>query len=105
MLSFEYKTLGPSSALGDFNGDHVLDIAVMLSKLYQLKIFFGTGNGTFKSTSVSTRLKEMSGHMKVIDLNKDGHLNVIIIWKWRWNILRSNRALDWLRYSSHSVKY
>lgn len=73
-----------SLAVGDFNEDGNLDIAVayiaIADTLHQgaMTIFTGNGDGTF--TIGTTYATDNNPHgIKAVDVNKDGHLDIIIV--------------------------
>jgi len=52
--SYEVGSRPRSIAMGDFNGDGYLDIAVANKYSYDVYIFFNEGNGTFNSANIYT---------------------------------------------------
>jgi hypothetical protein len=73
-------TLGPSAlAVGDFNGDGKIDLAVTEYGLASsaLAIFLGKGDGTFVAGSVYTAVSLPYG-ITVADFNGDGHLDLAV---------------------------
>jgi hypothetical protein len=71
---------GPSSiAVGDFNNDSQLDIAVANSNTNNIGIFLGLGNGTFAvMTTFSTGISSNPSSVTVGDLNKDNQLDLVV---------------------------
>jgi dienelactone hydrolase len=63
-------------AIGDFNGDGQLDLAVALCTVSKVGLFFGSGDGTF---AAGPELETGSGPWKVAagDFNGDGKLDLI----------------------------
>jgi len=67
-------------AVGDFNGDHKLDLAVVEyggTGHSALGIFLGDGQGNFKN-SATYELGIESNSLAVADFNGDGHLDVAV---------------------------
>jgi hypothetical protein len=67
------NSVGVVAAIGDFNGDGKLDLAV--PELRQVDIFLGNGDGTFK-TYVPYSVSCQNGPVVAADLNGDGHLDL-----------------------------
>lgn len=70
---------GPCSiALGDFNRDHFIDIAVANQQAHNIQIFLGYGNGSFsKVRTYSTGLQSILRSITVGDVNNDSILDLI----------------------------
>jgi flagellin-like hook-associated protein FlgL len=67
-----------SVALGDLNGDGILDIVTADSDEYATSVFLGNGNGSFKArSSFSTGPTPLS--VKLGDLNGDGALDIVTV--------------------------
>ena len=63
---------------GDFNGDGVLDLAVLENGTNAIKIFLGDGNGGYQAgTDVSTTVNAPQS-MAVGDFNQDGFLDLVV---------------------------
>ncbi len=72
------ETSSLSAALGDFNGDGQLDIAVANFGLATVSIFLGGGNGTFQAAgSYSAGLEPRV--VASADFNGDGVLDLIVV--------------------------
>jgi hypothetical protein len=72
--------IGPSSlALGDFNSDHRLDIAVVNTWSRNIGILFGCGNGTFANVTInSTGIGSDPSSIAAGDLNNDNHVDLVV---------------------------
>jgi hypothetical protein len=70
----------PSSiAVGDFNDDHHLDIAVVNTASDTIGIFLGYGNGRFANMTIySIGISSVPVAIAVDDLNKDNHLDLVV---------------------------
>src|SRR6185503_13124697 len=69
---------GPGSiALGDFNGDEKLDLAVSNYYSRNVSILLGNGNGTFGTVTTLSSLG--GGTIAVGDFNGDGKLDFAVI--------------------------
>ena len=60
--------------MGDFNGDHKLDLAFSIGGM--IYVGLGNGNGTFKSY-VPYGSDHNAGAMAVGDFNRDGILDIV----------------------------
>jgi hypothetical protein len=70
----------PSSiAIGDFNDDHHLDIAVVNTASDNIGILLGYGDGRFVNVAIySTGISSVPVAIAVDDLNKDNHLDLVV---------------------------
>jgi hypothetical protein len=66
------------AALGDFNGDGIMDIAVSDSSGMGVDILLGNGNGTFRVAGSSIPLPDYVGSIYVTDLNLDGKQDLVV---------------------------
>jgi hypothetical protein len=69
----------PTVTLGDFNGDHKIDIAVNLpgdNVLGQEVVLLGNGDGTFQAGKTTTGVP--AGSVVAGDFNSDGKLDLVI---------------------------
>lgn len=64
-------------AIGDFNRDGKLDVAVGTQAPPALKILFGNGDGSFKPTNTSYKLGNTPADIKIGDFNGDGKIDVV----------------------------
>src|ERR1700686_4746463 len=47
-VNYTVGTLPFANAVGDFNGDHILDVAVVNENTNNVSVLFGNGDGTFQ---------------------------------------------------------
>jgi hypothetical protein len=64
-------------AVGDFNGDRKLDLAVVNSNTYHISVLLGNGDGTFRS-SVNYAVGSTPLGIATADLNHDGKLDLVV---------------------------
>jgi predicted nucleotidyltransferase len=68
-----------SVALGDFNNDSCLDIAICNIRLNNVGILFGNGNGTFSyQTIYETSNGAEQASVAVADFDNDGRLDIVV---------------------------
>jgi hypothetical protein len=67
-----------SIALGDFNGDGVLDLAVTNAGDNTLTILLGKGDGTFTTTASSPQTGDDPSFVTVGDFNRDGKADLAV---------------------------
>ena len=67
-----------SIALGDFNGDGILDMAVANSGDNTLTILLGKGDGTFTTTASSPQTGTYPSFVTVGDFNRDGKADLAV---------------------------
>jgi len=75
--------LAPESmTVGDFNEDGILDVIVMRPAVSALNLMFGYADGSFGNTTKLILLSDVDGFLRCLitlaDLNKDGHLDVVV---------------------------
>jgi len=70
---------GPGNiAVGDFNGDGVLDLAVVCGRNNTLTILLGKGDGTFKSAGSPIQMEWGPMAIATADFNGDGKLDLAV---------------------------
>jgi Bacterial Ig-like domain (group 3)/FG-GAP-like repeat len=60
-------------AMGDFNGDGILDIVVTDHKQKDVTIFIGNGDGTFKAGAIAENTQTPANDIVVADFDGDGN--------------------------------
>ena len=70
-VNYTVGTLPFANAVADFNGDHILDIAVVNYKSNNVSVLFGKGDGTFEPAVNYATGTEPSA-ITALDLNNDG---------------------------------
>jgi hypothetical protein len=74
-----YDSLLYSLAVGDFNDDNHLDIAIANYDIDNIGIFLGYGNGSFQSQNTyTTGYSSNPSSIAVADLNDDNHLDIVV---------------------------
>ena len=77
--STEYDSIPQTLAVGDFNNDNQLDIAVANYGTNNIGIFFGYGNGTFANQiTYATTLYSNPSSISLNDLNNDNQLDIVV---------------------------
>lgn len=66
-------------AVGDFNGDHHLDLAVARSDTADVSILLGDGTGSLTSTAMSYPVTSNPTAMTTADFNHDGHADLAVV--------------------------
>jgi hypothetical protein len=75
--STQFANFSRSVTIGDFNGDGILDIAV-ISKSNAISTFLGNGDGTFSPVVVSTLTGSYPYQIVTGDFNQDGKLDLLV---------------------------
>ncbi|HLJ98140.1 MAG TPA: VCBS repeat-containing protein [Gemmataceae bacterium] len=73
-----YANLPSSVAVGDFNGDGILDLAVVGGQGPTVSILFGNGDGTFQDPH-RVPTGTYPGYVVAADLNGDGRLDLAML--------------------------
>jgi FG-GAP-like repeat/Cep192 domain 4/Abnormal spindle-like microcephaly-assoc'd, ASPM-SPD-2-Hydin len=68
--------------IGDFNGDHIPDIAVLdrctiTNKFDCISVLLGNGDGTFREPAITSPTLHPASVMGIGDFNRDGKLDVV----------------------------
>jgi len=68
--------------VGDFNGDHVLDLVTLerTGECECISVLVGNGDGTFQEPAITTTLPHYSVAIGVGDFNRDGKLDIAAAW-------------------------
>jgi hypothetical protein len=67
-----------SLTAADFNGDHHLDVLVVLDAGLAVYIAYGNGDGTFNQTTPKVPGTEGAVSAKPADVNSDGKLDLVV---------------------------
>jgi len=65
-------------AIGDFNGDGILDVSTPNTVNNTVSIFLGNGDGTFSPTVVSPATGSYPGQIVAADFNQDRKLDLVV---------------------------
>jgi hypothetical protein len=76
-VDYAVGTLPFANAVGDFNGDHILDIAVANYNSNNVSVLLGKGDGTFQP-AVNYALGTAPSAITAVDLNHDGATDLAI---------------------------
>jgi hypothetical protein len=76
-VDYTVGTLPFANAVGDFNGDHILDIAVVNYNSNDVSILLGNGDGTFQP-AVNYVIGTEPSAITAVDLNNDGATDLAI---------------------------
>ena len=89
-------------AVGDFNGDGKLDLAVADLGSAKVTILLGNGNGTFAAGVQHATGGSVRGALPLGDFNGDGKLDLAVVNEWRRH--RSHPARQW-QWNLHGGSY
>jgi len=76
-VNYTVGTLPFANAVGDFNGDHILDVAVVNFNSNNVSVLLGNGDGTFEA-SVNYTVGTEPSAITVADLNNDGVADIAV---------------------------
>ena len=76
-VDYTVGTLPFANAVGDFNGDHILDIAVVNYNSNNVSVLLGNGDGTFQP-AVNYAVGVEPSAITAVDLNNDGAIDLAI---------------------------
>jgi len=76
-VDYTVGTLPFANATGDFNGDHIIDIAVCNYSSNNVSVLLGRGDGTFE-TAVNYPVGTEPSAITVADLNHDGFPDIAV---------------------------
>ena len=76
-VNYTTGTLPFANAVGDFNGDHILDVAVCNYSSNNVSVLLGNGDGTFQ-TAVNYPVGTEPSAITVADLNNDGFPDIAV---------------------------
>jgi hypothetical protein len=76
-VAYTVGTLPFANAVGDFNGDRILDIAVVNYNSNNVSVLLGKGDGTFQP-AVNYAVGAEPAAITAVDLNKDGATDLAI---------------------------
>jgi len=76
-VNYTVGTLPFANAVGDFNGDHILDVAVCNYSSNNVSVLLGNGDGTFQ-TAVNYAVGTEPSAITVADLNNDGYPDIAV---------------------------
>ena len=76
-VNYTVGTLPFANAVGDFNGDHILDVAVCNNNSNSVSVLLGKGDGTFE-TVVNYAVGQFPSAITVADLNNDGAPDIAV---------------------------
>ena len=75
-----FDSIPYSLAIGDFNNDHKLDIAVAHYGTNTIGVYLGQGNGTFTSQAIlNLGMNSHPSSIVIGDLNNDTHLDIVVV--------------------------
>lgn len=100
---YSASTTGLVAAVGDFDGDGILDIVTQAANSSSVEFFAGSGDGSFGSASASTGSLSFILNLQAGDFNNDGNLDLLATSASGYSILQGDGAGGFSAYDSGSI--